>query len=181
MSTTRKQSAIEPAFSALFGKVEAELNDFLDSIAATQELWEEWEEHVSTWRFTPEELTAELICEALQAEIRDYVGQHTPPEHWPGSQHILSQEWCTAFCSWLFDQPLAGRMLRRSIVYSACFHDHDSPVHAAYVQNVSDACLEHIRQRAYEPWATKEAREQADAAQIQQRIASRRAREENPK
>lgn len=100
------------------------LRDVTTDLEGTRELWDEYDDHCQNWRFSPEELTAELVCVALSEQIRAYCAEH-PLQHtgtlnrW-NYEHV-SDEWADAFWQWLITHPIGERMIMRSESLSMCF------------------------------------------------------------
>ncbi len=149
----RKPSAVEPRFHPVLSELAVTMRELADSVEDVREQWQEWDAHVQTWLFSPETLTAELICAgALRNEIKEYVKANKPPELWPGSQYILSEAWGDAFWSWLMEKPIAAEMLRQSLISATCFLTEVEGINGEFATNVREQCLEYIRQRTYEPY-----------------------------
>lgn len=150
----RKRSAIEPQFSDIMQQLEERLSALTDSLEGSRAVWEEWDEHCSTWQFRPEALTADLISAAMLPEIRAYVAAHPPVENLDKHEGRLplSQEWCEAYLLWLLAHPMAARLLRIAVSDACCFMVHKPSVDNEFVYNVKQDLLDFIEQMNYEPW-----------------------------
>jgi hypothetical protein len=150
----RKRSAIEPQFSDIMQQLEEKLSALTESLEGSREVWEEWDEHCSTWQFRPEALTADLISAAMLPEIRAYVAANPPIENLDEHEGrlLLTQEWCEAYLLWLLAHPMAARLLRIAVSDACCFMVRKSSVDNEFVHNVKQDLLDFIEQTNYEPF-----------------------------
>jgi hypothetical protein len=113
----------------------------------------EWATHIENWRFSPESLVAEIVCDLMKHEIRAYVSAFPLFSVWgkdeSGGVLRISEEWSDTFWTWFLVQPLAARVIRRArISITCCLPD---TAEAECLKYIKEECIEWISQRNHEP------------------------------
>lgn len=183
----RGRSATEPPQRLeLLEQLSEQMQALTAELEAVREGCEEWDDHCIYWRFTPEDLTAELILYAVSAELRPWLEANTltvPHSYCEphGSPSTADTPFGLALEVWIRRHSGARRMLRRAVSSCLCFVPANNM--ADVERNFRRNCLEHmielISQDMALDWADKYDAAELDA--FEQRRAAELELDGDPK